>query len=220
ACTTTYTLKVDAISSPEPLEDEPQSYIIVNTSPSIEESDLHYKETVSWVKTAISGNNLYEAVSLKSADILIELDYGIQKPYKRTRVVGDMQVVREPPMIRTVWVETSHGPRMTQVVIPGRLIMIPWQRVSVEIIHKKYLRMTAIKNSKSKKSDTDFEHLWSVSVSNEDTNDDLRKILPFMISVASDFIGKDSGSGKKIRIKEDDIAVYLVKAGMQPQAKP
>lgn len=214
ACTTTYTLKVDAISNPETTETNPQSYIIVNTNPDIDESDLRYQETEEWVKTALSGKGLYEAPNVDSADMIIELDYGMEEPYERTSVVQDVRVINDPPSMRVIQVQTPQGPRTQIIQIPGRTRTIPTQRTIVETIHEKYLKITATKTPDDEAVDTKAEQLWSVHVTNEDTDDNLREYLPVMASAAIDFIGKDSGTEKKVRIKEDDEAVTFVKEGM------
>ena len=217
ACTTTYTLKVDAISNPETAETNPQSYIIVNTNPDIDESDLRYQETAKWVKTALSGKGLYEAPNLESADMIIELEYGMEEPYERSTVVQDVRIETEPPSFRTIWVSSpipGNPPIRQTIVVHGRTRTIPIQRTITQTIYEKYLRITAFKAPDNETVDTKSEQLWSVHVTNEDTDDNLREYLPIMASAAIDFIGKDSGTEKKIRIKEDDEVVTFVKEGL------
>ena len=214
ATTPTYTLKVDAISSPKIAETNPQSYIIVNKNPDIDESDLRYQETKEWVKTALSGKGLYEAPNVESADMLIELEYGMEEPHQRSVVVRDFETVRSPPRYETIWISTPQGPVASTVLVPSRSRTIPTQRTVVETVHEKYLKVTAIKTPDDEAVDTKAEQLWSVHVTSEDTSDDLREYLPVMASAATDFLGEDSGTQQEVRIKEDDETVIFVKKGM------
>jgi hypothetical protein len=215
-CATTYTLKVDAITNPETAETNPQSYIIVNKNPDVDESDLRYQETKEWVKTALSGKGLYEAPNVESADMIIELEYGMEEPYDRTTVVQDIHIERDPPSVRTIWIQPEPGapPIPQTIVVQGHTRHIPIQRTIVQTIHEKYLKITAIKTPDDEAVDTKAEQLWSVHVTNEDTGDNLREYLPVMASAAINYIDEDSGTEKEVRIKEDDETVTFVKEGM------
>ena len=52
-CNTTYEMEVDAISNPSITDAE--SYIIIPRDPETDTNDLRYKETVDYIKTALSG---------------------------------------------------------------------------------------------------------------------------------------------------------------------
>src|SRR5690606_11556403 len=60
-CATTYEMEVDAIRNPEPVAEGAESYAIVPRDPNTNTNDLRYKETVGWIKTALSAKGYYEA---------------------------------------------------------------------------------------------------------------------------------------------------------------
>src|SRR5437867_8438760 len=78
--TSTYKVKVDAITKPEtaigPVTTDVQSYKLKSKNPAVGEENLRYKEAAEFVKTALSGKGMYEATSEDKADMIVELDYG------------------------------------------------------------------------------------------------------------------------------------------------
>ncbi len=63
-CNTTYEMEVDAITNPA--VNDAESYVIVPRDPETDTNDLRYKETVAYIKTALSGKGMYEALSRKT----------------------------------------------------------------------------------------------------------------------------------------------------------
>ena len=68
-CSTTYAVKVDAIT--KPVVTDATSYRIKNKNASVAEDNLRYKEATNYVKTALSGRGLYEAPPDVTPDIIV-----------------------------------------------------------------------------------------------------------------------------------------------------
>jgi hypothetical protein len=217
-CATAYKFKVDAINNPE--ADHGVSYRIANMDPEGGETDLRAQEAEEWVKTALSGKGLYEAESMETADMIIELDYGMEEP--RTR----MSTISTP-----VFAEVGGGVRYIQVPVTGtdgkvryttvavrepssRQYVGEQESVIVETVYEKYMRITARQNPKDDESDAGGAQVWSVYVTNEDERDDLRKYLPVMASAAIDFIGENSETQQDVKLKDTDEVVTFVKKGL------
>ena len=101
-CNTTYEMEVDAITNPA-LNDA-ESYVIVPRDPETDINDLRYKETVAYIKTALSGKGMYEALTAQDADMVVEVDYGMEPPRREFKVVEEpvFATIQQPDRIQTV----------------------------------------------------------------------------------------------------------------------
>ncbi len=218
-CASTYVVKVDSISKPQP--QEVLSYKIRARHMGADtDGSLRHQEATAYVKTALSGKGMYEAPDIESADMIVEIDYGVEPPrvvLERTSHPIYAQVgggVR----YETVMVGTDNrgNPvyRTIPVYEPTRTELIGYQdTVTPVAMYEKYLRISARENREIQEGRPPPE-IWSVNVSSEDESDDLRKYLPILASASIDYIGTDSGSQQTIRLKEDDSVVGFVKKGM------
>lgn len=222
ACKTTYQMQVDAISNPNQIHSDADSYVIVPSDPETDTNDLRYKETVNWIKTALSAKGLYEATDPLEADMVIEVDYGMEPPRQEIRVRQEpvYQTVRERGYYQTQQVRDPTTGKITtvRIYVPGRISreLAGFQEVAVPVtINEKYMVLTAKENKMAESGDAPAEELWSVTVKNEDDSTDLREYLPIMASAATDYIGEDTESGQTVRLKSDDEVVVFVKEGLE-----
>jgi len=217
-CATSYKFKVDAINNPE--ADHGVSYRIVNQNPEGGETDLRSQEAADWVKTALSGKGLYEAESLEAADMIIELDYGMEEPRTKMSSISTPVYAEVGGGIRYIQVPVTDKDgkvRYTTIAVrepSSRQYVGEQESVIVETVYEKYMRITARQNPKDDESDVDGAQVWSVYVTNEDERNDLRKYLPVMASAAIDFIGEDSETQQEVKLKDTDEVVTFVKKGL------
>jgi hypothetical protein len=217
-CASSYEVKVDSISQPQ--AKEVASYKIQSRNGSDEPSSLRYQEATNFIKTALSGKGLYEAPADEEADMIVEVDYGVEPPrvvLERTSMPIYAQVgggVRyETVMVGT---DSRGNPiyRTVAVYEPTRTELIGYQEMVTPVaMYEKYLRISARENGEVVEGRPPPE-IWSVNVSSEDESDDLRKYLPILASASIDYIGKDTGAKQTIKVKETDSAVGFVKQGM------
>ncbi len=219
-CNTTYEMQVDAIKNPQPSTSEAESYVLVPRDPATDTNDLRYKETVNWIKTALSAKGMYEALDPLKADMVIEVDYGMEPPRQEIKIVEEpvFQTVRGPGRYVTQQVTDSQGRvRTIQVYVPGRVsneLVGYRERAISTIVNEKYLVLTSKENLMEQSGDKPAEELWSVTVTNEDESDNLREYLPIMASAATDYIGEDTQTAQKVKLKSDDEVVAFVKKGL------
>lgn len=221
ACTTTYEMQVDAIKNPQPVDPDADSYVLVPRDPDTDTSDLRYQETARWIKTALSAKGMYEALDPLDADMVIEVDYGMEPPRQEVRVVEEpvFQTVRGRGTWTTRQVRDPNTGqiRTIRVYIPGRVSneLVGYQeRAITKIVNEKYMVLTAKQNKLAESGDAPAEELWSVTVKNEDESADLREYLPIMASAATDYIGEDTQSATTVKLKSDDEVVGFVKKGL------
>ena len=225
--TTTYTVQVDAISQPTELGAEtaaaPQSYHIRSKNLKLDESSLRYKEVSDYVKTALSGKGMYEAPKPENADVVIDIDYGMDAPRVKFETIStpiilqtggsyetreEQRSVRKPDgSIEIIWVTV-------QVYVPGRTEFVGVrEEVTPVIVYEKFLKVSARSNKETVEGRAPPE-VWSVNVSAEDKSQELRKYIPILASATADYIGTNTKESRPVKIDENDEVVKFIKKGM------
>lgn len=216
-CTTKYQVKVDAIS--RPVAEKPLAYRLRHKGASLgAEEGLREQEVANFVRTALSGKGMYEAPSEELADMVVEIDFGIDKPRPKleknsvpvyTQVGGGVRYETVPvadpsgrPTVRTV-----------AVYQPPRTELVGYQDMVIPVsVYEKYLEISA-REARPPEGQPPAE-LWSARVSSEDASDDLRRYLPVLASVLIDYIAADSSTQKTVKVGETDADVKFIRRGM------
>jgi len=218
--TKTYHVKVDAISKNESTNpSDAQSYKIKSKNAVLGDDNLRYKEAADFVKTALSGKGLYEAPTADTADMIVELDYGLEAPRTRIERVSVPVYAQVGGGVRyeQVPVTSSRGVTSMRTVAvhePPRTELVGFDEVPREVtIYEKYLRITAREN-KTVSEGKPPTQLWSIHSSTEDESKDLRKYLPIIASATVEYMGKDSGPSKDVKVRVPSPTVDFIKKGM------
>ncbi|HWA24919.1 MAG TPA: hypothetical protein VG734_04520 [Lacunisphaera sp.] len=223
--TSTYTVQVDAISQPVAQTGgaQPQSYYITSKNPRLDETSLRYKEVSDYVKTALSGKGMYEAPRPENADVVIDIDYGMDAPRVKFETISspiimstgsryetrlEQRTIRKPDgTIEVIWVEA-------QVLVPGKEEFLGMrEEVTPIVVYEKFLKVSARENKEGVEGKAPAE-VWSVNVSAEDRSQELRKYIPILASATADYIGTNTKESKPVRIDEKDDVVKFIKKGM------
>jgi hypothetical protein len=217
ATSTTHAVKVDSISKPKPTDS--QSYKLKSKNPALGEESLRYKEAADFVRTALSGKGLYEAPDEDAADMIVELDYGMDTPRTKVERVSVPIYAQVGGGVRyeTVPVTDARGNvsyRTVAVYDTPRSELIGYDDVPRQIaVYEKYLKITARENKPSNEGRPPAE-LWSVHASAEDESKDLRRYLPVMAGATVDYIGRDTKHETVVKIKENGEVVSFIRRGM------
>lgn len=213
-----YQVKVDAIS--KPVAPSQQSYALKSKDPRMGEENLRYKEAADFVRTALSGKGLYEAPNPEKADMVVELDYGMEAPRSKIERVSTPVYAQVGGGVRyePVPVTDSRGNtsfRTVAVYDPPRNELVGYDDIPRQVtVYEKYLKITA-REAKSSSEGKPPAELWSIHASAEDESKDIRKYLPIMASATVDYIGQDSSTQKTIRVRADGADVdFIRKKGM------
>ena len=226
-CATSYKMDVDtfgASEDPQVQADrhatmaEVTSYKITSKNADVTEDSLRYQEALEYVRTALNGRGLYEAPTVETADMIVELDYGMDSP--RT----EMQEVSIPVYAQAgggivyspVQIASSTGAMISRtlpIFQPPGTTFIGYETVTMPVTtYEKYLRITARENSAGDGSgDAD---LWTVSVSSSDQSNDLRKYLPLLASASVGYIGAESNVQRTLKLKENDPTIGVIRDGL------
>jgi hypothetical protein len=217
-CTSnSYKVKVDAIA--KPVRSDTQSYVLKSKDPRLGEENLRHREAADFVRTALSGKGLYEAPSADKADMVIELDYGMEAPRSKIERVSVPIYAQVGGGVRyeSVPVTDSRGNtgfRTVAVYVPPRSEVVGYDEVPRMVtVYEKYMKITARENKSASEGRPPAE-LWSVHASTEDESKDLRKYLPIIASATVDFIGQDSSNQKTVKVRADGAAVEFIRKGM------
>jgi hypothetical protein len=219
----TYKVKVDAITKPVPAST--QSYALKSKDPRLGEENLRYREAAEFVRTALSGKGLYEAPSEERADMIVELDYGMDAPRSKLERVSVPVYAQVGGGVRydSVPVTDSRGNtsfRTVAVYDAPRSELVGYDDMPRMVtIYEKYLKITARENKPASEGRPPSE-LWSIHASAEDESKDLRKYLPIMASATVDYIGQDSSSQKIVKVRGDGPGVIFIRKGMSEPAAP
>ena len=216
--TSAYNVKVDAISKPVPSANA-QSYKIKSKDPRLGEENLRYHEAADFVRTALSGKGLYEAPSEDKADMIVELEYGMEAPRSKIERVSTPVYAQVGGGVRyeSVPVVDSRGNtsfRTVAVYDAPRTELVGYDDMPRQVtIYEKYLKVTARENKPASEGRPPAE-LWSVHASTEDESKDIRKYLPIMASATADYIGSDTSNQKNVRVRADGPGVEFIRKGM------
>lgn len=220
-CATTYRFKVDAVKNADPqVTEEKQSFRIISANPEMDEEDLRFKEAKQYVKTALSSKGMYESPGNSDAEMVIEVDFGMEEPRTKFYTVSEPVYAVVGGGTRTIMVPvrdpvTNRISYVPQVVYdpPQRELVGFQDRVVTVTVYEKYIRVTS-RETPEEAGDRPPRELWSVYVTNEDESDDIRKYVPLMISAAMDSMDQNTSSQKEIVLTQEDERVKFVKTGM------
>lgn len=218
-CGSTYRFKVDAVKNPD-ITEEKKSYRIVSGNPEVDSEDLRFKEATKYVATALSAKGMYEAPPGTEAEMVIEVDFGMEEPRTEMQTITEpvYATVRGPPrVVKMTFRDPKTGATRTMDMIvegpPQRELAGFQDRVISVTVYEKYIRITAREASGSD-DDRPPREIWSVYVKNVDENDDLREYVPLMVSAAMDSVDENSSSAKEVVLNDTDERVTFVKKGM------
>jgi hypothetical protein len=216
----TYEVKVDSMAKRDSVGkvSDAQSYSIRSKNPAMGDESLRYREAADYVKTALSGKGLFEAPNTDAADMIVELDYGVDAPRTKIQNVSVPRYTQIGGGVRyeQVPVTDARGNtslRTVAVFQSPRTEFVGYEEMPQRVtVYEKYLRITARENKPSSEG-RPAAQIWSVQTSTEDESKDLRKYLPIMASATADYIGKDSSSPKVVKVKDPSPVVDFIRRG-------
>ncbi len=217
----TYQVKVDAITKPAPAPSI--SYALKSKDPRLGDESLRYREAAEFVRTALSGKGLYEAPNEESADMVVELDYGMEAPRTKLERVSTPIYAQMGGRVRydSVPVLDSRGNtsfRTVAVYEQPRSELIGYDDIPRQVtVYEKYLKITARENKPMVEGRPPAE-VWSIHATAEDDSKDMRKYLPILASASMDYIGQDSTNQKIVKVRADGPGVDFIRRGMSAPA--
>ena len=148
-----------------------------------------------------------------------EVDYDVEPPRVEFESRSVPIFARMGGGVRSVIVPTrdSNGNiqyRRVSVMDPPSQELIGFEEKTIPVtVYEKYLRVSARENVSSG-DDAPPEQLWSVYVSNEAEDDDIRKALPVLASVVVDYIGVTTETDEEVKVNSETDEVAFIKRGL------
>lgn len=214
-------VKAEAVCHPAEPGKTLLSYRIQPRNPAVDPARLRYAEAARHIRAALSGHGLFEAPAQLPADLLVELDYGVERAQLKY-VAVTVPVYSRPEM------PTSHSAApFAPLAGPGGAgparehpptdeappPTVTYQRVaSPVVVWEKFLSVSVRENRPAVEGRLPAE-LWRINVSVEHENQDLRRWLPVLAAVVMDQFGRDTQGLTTIAIAEHDPAVDFVRHG-------
>lgn len=211
-------VKIDAIARPEAGRDA-QSYILKTRGPVASEDSLRSREATEFIRTALSGKGLYEAPTVERADMVIEVDYGVEAPRSKIERVTVPIYAQVGGGVKygTVGGRDAQGnpvQRSVAVYEPPRTEIVGYDEVPRLItVYEKYLKISARENRPTREGRPPPE-IWTIHASTEDESKDIRKYLPIMASATIDFMGEGATAEKTVKVRADGPGVDFIRRGM------
>ena len=212
-----YQVKFDSIArAPTPGAAPLASYKIRNANPALTSDSLRFKEAAQMLKTALSGHGLWEAPDARSADMVVDLDYGVEV----ARIeYSPIEVPVLPPLS-----ESRGG--LTPASAQGRLRpfgnqsaataedAIRYAEAYVPIrLYEKHLTVSCRENQSADEGRLPVE-LWRIDASLESEGTDLRACLPVLAAVVMEELGTTT-AGETIRtMNANDEAIRFIEKGL------
>lgn len=221
ACASTHEITVDALAGARAAD--AISYRIQDTgaSASTGRSPVAHEQAKAWVKTALSGKGLYEAPNPAKADLVVNLDYGINALRTETRPRAEPVFKTVPGRSRQVVVVTgvdANGNQTRETITdtdPPREEFSGWRELppTEVVIYEKFLRLSARENQPAAAGPGPQE-IWAIDATTEGESRNLQKYLPVLTAASMATIGQDTHGQKTIRLKDGDPAIAFVKNGL------
>jgi hypothetical protein len=219
-CTTSREVSVDAQAQPTftgENQKKPQSYVIrVKPHPNQPGSELRDQEAIQHVKTALSAQGLWEAPNSETADLVVEVDYGIDPARVRFDVLQIPLYGRPRPNVQVKQRQVAAAPDVEGGgwgIGTGRLDEFEEVTVAV-MIREKHLTISGRENKPVAEGRMPAE-VFRVSASIEDESPNLRDSLPVLASAVIGQIGQTTEGAEVSKIKENSAEVVFIKRGME-----
>lgn len=216
-CATTREVSVDSQARPMASgEKKPQSYVIrAKPHANGKATELRDQEAVEHVKTALSAQGLYEAPNAELADLVVEVDYGIDPARVRYEIVKVPLYGKARPEIAVRSRRTASAPEVEGggwgiTTAPlGEYEEVP----VMTTVREKHLTISGRENKPVAEGKLPPE-VFRVSASIDDESPDLRASLPVLASAVMDQLGQTTDGTATAKVKEDGDAVKFIRRGM------
>ena len=184
-CATNYMVEVDALKSSN-VEELYESFHIVSADPEIDREVPQFEAVSKYLKAALSGKGMYEAPDGETADLIIEVSFGI----------GDPEIEFEEISV------PADG-------YPGMYVLTEVVPIT---IYGKFLRISARDNKEIDQLES-LEEVWHLYISARDKSSDLEKYLSLLVAAGQDFMGQETKGQVRVKIKDESDAVVFIKGG-------
>lgn len=210
-----YVVEVDAYGNDSYLNSK--KYIIASGDSTVNESNLQYIEFSDYIKKILASKGYTETQDWDEADLMIFFKYGISDPetFQQTYAVptwGQTGVsstttrgnVNVNPYGNNIDYNQTTTSNPTYGITGTRNVSQTYTK------YFRYVTLTAYDLNLYKENEKE-KIVWNTIITSDGSSDDLRKVIPYMVTVGASYIGKSSGEKKSLEIYGNDERVNQLK---------
>ena len=234
---TRYVVKVDAYGNDSYLNSK--KYILASDDSTLNENSLQYIEFSDYIRKILNSKGYIETTSWDNADLMIFFKYGISDPrtFQATRSVpmwGKTGVSSVNTTSQTTGSangstygsvtgsgNTAYGSAYSSSsdnsttttrtnVTPSYGVTGYRQQTSTYTKYFRYVTLSAYDLNVYKENKNE-KIVWNTIITSDGSSDDLRKVIPYLVTVGASYFGKSSGEKKTLEIYENDERVNQLK---------
>ncbi len=201
SCSNPIRLQLDAINSPD-YQMQGEHYLLLSGDPNVQTNDLYFQEFSRFAHHALKKLGAIPTESEETATLKVFFSYGsnngISERYTYSTPIydyvgGDTYTIRET--------DTQNQTSTTEVYVPYQRRIVGREYHTQTITrYQSYMRIEGRKN------DEQSTQQWMVTVEAVSDINDLRQLLPIMMSRAMPYIASNSEQVLNISVKYDDAA--------------
>lgn len=199
-----------------------QKYIIKSGDTTVNENDLQYIEFSEYIKKTLNAKGLIEVSKLEDANLVVFFKYGISDP-------KTFQTSLSIPSWGQTGISSSNttgniksAPYSNNITYNQTTTSTPTYGITgstnmpLLITHYlRYITLTVFDFNEYKESGKE-KIVWKTVITSSGGNDDLRRVIPYLIVAGQDYFGKSSGERKEIEIYEGDQRINQLKGILVP----
>ena len=235
-CATNKSFVVQINSIGDDAYQDETTYIVVSTDRDVNTSDLTFLEYSGYIKKVLSSKGYTLVDSGDDANIIVFLTYGVGDPQQHVytytvpvygKIAADSRTDkapgRRPPQQDQKESDQNHKEkpnpapesdskekdRTFRRFTPTRGIV---GTTAKHILYTTYFRYCKIEafDLKEFKETGEEKQLWWTVVTSRGESDDLRYVMPYMITAVEDYIGSNTGKRIEVKIRENDKRVDTI----------
>jgi uncharacterized protein DUF4136/PDZ domain-containing protein len=194
-----YCVNVNSITDAD-VDFKDKTYVLLSSLKNVSENDLQFKEFARYIENALSKTGYKRVDSIKNANLIIGMAYGIGNPNTETST-----------QIYTTSTGYSYPVGWSWIHVPPQTKKVTTKTTT----YMRYLILEAY-DSKNKQS-----QLWKTTLKSEGTGNDLRVVLPHMIAAAIFEFGTNTESNiGKGMYKNAARVLDIMQSSHVPREKP
>lgn len=197
-CAHSYSVKIDALANPNVTPGA--SYRIVPKDAVKADFEPQFAHAVQLIETALATKGYFPAETIRDAEMVIEVDFGIGS--KRKRVTEDVDLFNPSHAASSRSSATPPSPTTSSTLVAGAALPEepPETRVTVITFYEKFLSLSARETQHATGGRRKPVEVWRITVAVEDANPTVDECLPVLVATATDNLGTSTDARTSIRV--------------------
>lgn len=216
-----------------------KKYILFSTDSTVNENSLQYVEFADYVRKTLNAKGYKEVTSWDEADLIIYFGYGISDPetfqvtrsipvwgktgissinttsnttgYSRGSAYGSATKIGNTISGSVSGSSYGHSTTSSQTSVTPSYGVVGYRQESSTITTYFRFLTLDVYDLNAYKTSEEIKIVWNTTLTSKGSSDDLRRVIPYMITVGSSYFGTSSGQKRTINIYENDERVNTLR---------